>query len=725
MYAEIIIEYPVKSLDKSFTYHIPIEYQKIIKVGMKVKIPFGKKILNGIVTNITKTKPEYNAKNIISIDNPDNYLNEEQLLIGKFLQEQTLCTLITAYQTMLPSALKIKKQTTNYEKYDEFIELISTEKANEYIKNHPRALKQIEAIKMLNDHNLPKKTIDNSIINILLKNNLIKINKIQKYRINVLNKKEQAFKLNEEQQIAYDIVKKQMNKYNVFLLQGVTGSGKTEVYMHLISDVIENGKTAIVLVPEICLTTQTVKRFYDRFGSEVAIFHSGLSNGEKYDEYQKIYRGEVKIVVGTRSSIFVPLKDLGIIIIDEEHSETYKQDSNPRYDAIEVAKFRAKYHNIPLILASATPSLEAKARASKGVYQLLTLKKRSNNMLLPKTSIVDMTNEVSKRNFIFSDELKDKISNCLEKKEQCILLLNRRGFSTYITCGNCGFTYKCPNCDITLTYHKTTNNLRCHYCGFSQKKDDACPKCHENGLNYLGLGTQKLEDELNKLYPDARIIRMDQDTTSKKGSYQKIIDDFADNKYDILLGTQMISKGLDFKNVTLVGVINADTSLNIPDFRANEKTFDLLYQTSGRAGRDKKQGEVIIQTYNPDNEVIKYVENNDYEGFFLYEMGIRHKLKYPPYTFITTINIKSNNYEEASKEAKHIKTFLKDNIDISSIIYGPTPASVFRINNIYNFQIIIKYTHDEKLHDVLKQIDTSYIMNHKVNIEITFNPSHF
>ena len=724
MFAQIIIEYPVKSLDKEFTYIVPSKYRNLIKVGMKVKVPFSQKIVNGIVIDLfDHIKTNYELKEIISIEQ-DLCLNDEQLLIGKFLHEETLCTLITAYQTMLPAPYKITNDR-NYSKYEEFVIIKDEDAVMNYISMHPRAFKQIESLELLLSGKQPKKLFDSNLIKIFKENGLIAIKKKQKYRIDIMDIINKENKLNDEQQIAFDKVKSSINSYNVFLLQGVTGSGKTEVYMHLISEVIKNGKTAIVLVPEICLTTQTVQRFYDRFGSDVAIFHSGLSIGEKHDEYQKILRDEVKIVVGTRSSIFVPLKNLGIIIIDEEHSDTYHQDTNPRYNAIDVAKFRAEYHNIPVILSSATPSLEAKARAFKGVYKLLLLNKRANNLSLPDVSLVNMIEEVKKRNFIFSDLLKEKINDRLAKNEQVILLLNRRGFSTFITCGNCGYTYKCPNCDITLTYHKSTENLRCHYCGYSVKKDELCPKCHEKSLNFLGLGTQKLEDELKKLFPSSRVIRMDQDTTSKKGSYQKIIDAFSNDEYDILLGTQMISKGLDFKNVTLVGIINADTSLNIPDFRANEKTFSLLYQTSGRAGRFNKKGEVIIQTFNPDNETLNFVKNNDYEGFYHYEMNIRHKLKYPPYTFITTINIKSNNYDQASSNANRIKKFIRENIANNSLVYGPTPASVFRVNNIYNFQIIIKYTYDDKLYKVLKQLDENYITNNKVNVEISFNPSHF
>ncbi len=725
MYAKIIIEYPIKTLDKCFTYLVPPDMVNDIKVGQKVLVPFGKGIVFGIVLELTNDTPEFETKTVLRIDNKDIYLNEEQLELGKYLQEKTLCTLITAYQTMLPSALKIKDQRKSYDKYETFYTLNkSSVEVDKYIRENERRAKQVAILNMLLKGDVLKKEVNSSSSKTLEKLGLIKEVKVKKYRLNQANYHlREELKLTKEQEEAYQKV--ELNKFCTYLLQGVTGSGKTEVYMHLISDVIKNKQTAIVLVPEISLTTQTVKRFYDRFGADVAVFHSGLTPGEKYDEYLKIYQGKVKIVVGTRSSIFVPLKNLGIIIIDEEHSDTYRQDANPRYYAKDMALFRAKYHNCPLLLASATPCLESRARADKGVYKLLKLTKRANNMLLPEISLVDMAEELKHGNYLFSKVLKDKIAQRLENNEQTILFLNRRGFSTFITCASCGYTYKCPNCDITLTYHKTSNNLRCHYCGYTVKKDDVCPKCHENSLNYLGVGTQKVEQMLNELYKTARIIRMDQDTTTKKGSYQKIIDDFADNKYDILLGTQMISKGLDFKNVTLVGIINADTSLNLPDFRANEKTFSLLYQTAGRAGRDKKKGEVIIQTFNPDNKVLNLVKENDYDKFYLYEMNIRHKLKYPPYTYICLIVIKGASYDDVAKEAQNIKRYLMPKLDNKTIIYGPTPASVFRVNNIYHFQITIKYTFDDKLSMVLKEIENMYPTNKKIELDITFNPARF
>ena len=594
---------------------------------------------------------------------------------------------------------------------------------DKYINENSRFKGQINLINdLLKEDKVIKSNYSLSSVKTLLNKGIIKEIKERVYRINNNDIKNNTISMNVDQLNVFNSVN--LNKYDTYLLQGVTGSGKTLVYMELISKVISMGKTAIVLVPEICLTTQTVNRFYNRFGDRVAVFHSALSDGEKFDEYQKIYNNEVDVVVGTRSSIFVPLNNLGLIVIDEEHSDTYQQDNTPRYNAIDVAKYRCEYNNIPLILASATPSLESRARATKGLYKLLRLDKRVNNLLMPEINIIDMKKE-NIRNQIFSNTLKDEISKRITNKEQVILLLNRRGFSTFISCKECGYTYKCPNCDITLTYHKTSNNLRCHYCGYCISKDDKCPNCQKDSLSYLGLGTEKVEEELQKIYPEARIIRMDQDTTSKKGSYQKIIDSFENHEYDILLGTQMISKGLDFKDVTLVGVINGDTSLNIPDFRASEKTFQLLYQTAGRSGRFNKQGKVIIQSYNPDNSVYKYLLLNNYDKYYEYEMNIRHVLKYPPYMYLLLIKVSGKEYENLSKEVNELKDLLNKNLSNTSIILGPTPAPIFKMNNIYTFQIIIKYTKDDKLIKTLKFIDDRYVTNNKVNIDFIFNPNHF
>lgn len=722
MYANVIIEYGVKTLNKTFIYKVPDELKEKIKVGMKVYVPFGKSEVFGFVIELQNNNDTgFEAKEIIRIDNEELVLNKELIDVGSYLSSITLCTLITAYQTMLPSSLKIKKQEHNYDKYDEYLILTDKLKAMEYICKYPRRIAQIKAINnILEIGKLNKKEVSNEVVKILEENKIISIEKVSKYRINKDSSEVVKKHLTEDQERVYKSV--DFNKHDTYLLYGVTGSGKTEVYIKWIEKCIDEGKTAIMLVPEIGLTTQIAKRFYEAFGRDVAIFHSSLSEGEKYDEYLKILRGEVHVVVGTRSAVFVPLKNLGIIIIDEEDSSSYKQDNNPRYHARDIAIYRGKYNNIPVVLGSATPTLESKARADKGVYRLLKLPNRVGNAKLPLIHVIDMEPEMKKRNMIFSEFLQNKIGEKLSRKEQIILLLNRRGFSTYITCSNCGYTYKCPSCDITLTYHKSTNNLVCHYCGYHQKKADRCPKCNEESLNYYGLGTEKLEEKLKEMYPYARVVRMDQDTTRNKGMHERIINDFKEYKYDILLGTQMISKGLDFPKVTLVGVINADASLNIPDYRSSEVTYSLLSQVAGRAGRSDKPGEVIIQTFNPDNYVIECVKVNSYDKFYLQEMQFRKNLKYPPYYYLVSIKVIGKDYGKTIENAQKAKKYLDDNLNKETIVLGPTTASVFKFNNEYRMQIIIKYRFDSLLIQTLKELDNIFINNKDNYLEIDFNP---
>ena len=722
MYANVIIEYGVKTLNKTFIYKVPDELKDKIKVGMKVYVPFGKSEVFGFVMELQNNNDTgFEAKEIIRIDNEELVLNKELIDVGSYLSSITLCTLITAYQTMLPSSLKIKKQEHNYDKYDEYLILTDKLKAMEYICKYPRRIAQIKAINnILEIGKLNKKEVSNEVVKILEENKIISIEKVSKYRINKDSSEVVKKHLTEDQERVYKRV--DFNKHDTYLLYGVTGSGKTEVYIKWIEKCIDEGKTTIMLVPEIGLTTQIAKRFYEAFGSDVAIFHSSLSEGEKYDEYLKILRGEVHVVVGTRSAVFVPLKNLGIIIIDEEDSSSYKQDNNPRYHARDIAIYRGKYNNIPVVLGSATPTLESKARADKGVYRLLKLPNRVGNAKLPLIHVIDMEPEMKKRNMIFSEFLQNKIGEKLSRKEQIILLLNRRGFSTYITCSNCGYTYKCPSCDITLTYHKSTNNLVCHYCGYHQKKADRCPKCNEESLNYYGLGTEKLEEKLKEMYPYARVVRMDQDTTRNKGMHERIINDFKEYKYDILLGTQMISKGLDFPKVTLVGVINADASLNIPDYRSSEVTYSLLSQVAGRAGRSDKPGEVIIQTFNPDNYVIECVKVNSYDKFYLQEMQFRKNLKYPPYYYLVSIKVIGKDYGKTIENAQKAKKYLDDNLNKETIVLGPTTASVFKFNNEYRMQIIIKYRFDSLLIQTLKELDNIFINNKDNYLEIDFNP---
>ena len=726
MYAKVLIEYEVKFLDHVFTYIIPHLLRSKLKPGMKVKVPFGKKYINGLVLEINDHyNEEFELKEVYEIVNEEIYFNDELLQLGKYLQNVTLCNLITAYKTMLPTSLKIKHKSINYNKFEKYILLnVSLEEAKKYILKNKKAKRQCDLVEtLILQGELEAKYFSRDVIKILNEKEIIRVKEKQIYRLNENNKIDyKKFDLSEEQSKTLKEIKSKLNEFKIHLIYGVTASGKTEVYFRLIEEILNLGKTALVLVPEITLTSQMIKRFYERFGNCVAVYHSGLSDGERNDEYLKIYRNEVKIVIGTRSAVFTPLNNLGIIIIDEEHSDNFKQDTNPRYNAIDMAKFRARYNKVPLILGSATPQLESMARAKTDVYELHQMKKRINNAKLPSVSLIDMTEEAKKGNNIISEELDREINNKINCNEQIILLLNRRGYSPYIMCNNCGFTYKCKNCDITLTYHKTTNNLRCHYCGYTIFKNDECLECKEKSLSYYGLGTEKLEDYIKTKYPLAKVVRMDVDTTSKKGSHEKILEDFKNHKYDILIGTQMISKGLDFPLVTLVGVINADISLNIPDFRSSERTFSLLDQVAGRAGRGNLAGKVLIQTYNPENYIFNCVLEHDYDKFYTYESSIRKKLSYPPYYFLTSLKIISKSYEEASNEARKVYRFLKENLDNETIILGPTTAAIFKQNNLYRFQIILKYKKDKYLRNSLTSLNNLYKQNRNTHIEIDNNP---
>lgn len=493
--------------------------------------------------------------------------------------------------------------------------------------------------------------------------------------------------------------------HDVFVLHGVTGSGKTEVYLQAIAHVIKADKESIVLVPEISLTPQMVNRFKSRFGSDVAVMHSALSKGERFDEWRKIYRKEVKVVVGARSAIFAPFENLGLIIIDEEHEASYKQEDHPRYHVKDVAIERAKYHSCPVILGSATPSLETFARAQKEVYQLLPMPERSNFSEMPNVEIVDMRDELHAGNrTMFSRKLKETIEDRLAKKEQIVLFLNRRGYSTFVMCRDCGHVIQCPHCDISLTYHRKQNRLKCHYCNYHEAVPTKCPSCESETIRYFGTGTQKIEEALNQLIPEARIIRMDVDTTRRKGSHERLLKQFGQKQADILLGTQMIAKGLDFPDVTLVGVLAADSLLNLPDFRAAERTFQLLTQVSGRAGRHKLVGEVIIQTYTPEHYSIEFAQNYDYQGFFEREMTLRKAFQYPPYYYLTLITVSHSNINKAQEVTRTISQLLHKYLSSETKILGPTPSPIERIKDRYRFQCMVKYKYEPNQRDVLARI---------------------
>ena len=540
----------------------------------------------------------------------------------------------------------------------------------------------------------------------------------------------QPLELNPEQRQARDAVVSAIGSYQPpFLLQGITGSGKTEVYLQIIQGALDKGKTAILLVPEISLTPQMTERFIARFGDKVAILHSGLSNGEKYDEWRKVERGDAQVVVGARSAIFAPLRNLGVIIIDEEHEATYKQDSNPRYHAREVAILRAQYNQAALVLGSATPSLESRARAGKGVYQHLRLTQRANPLAtIPEVQVIDFRDYIGQNETSnFTPPLLEAIQDRLAKKEQVVLMLNRRGYSSFVMCRECGTVDTCPNCDISLTLHMDTKTMNCHYCGFSKDIPQVCPNCKSHSIRYYGTGTQKAYDELAELFPQARILRMDVDTTRKKGSHQALLDQFGRGEADILLGTQMIAKGLDFPNVTLVGVLNADTALNLPDFRSSERTFQLLTQVAGRAGRAEKAGQVLIQSYNPQHYAIRFAKDQDYEGFYAYEMGIRRQLGYPPYYFTIGITLSHKKEEEVVKRAYEVMNILRSGLSETSNILGPTPKPIARTHNLYHYHILIKYRLEDELGPTLNQVLalTQERENSELRLSIDHEPQQF
>ena len=718
MVALVLVEVMSRAVDKTFSYNIPKELIDDVAVGKRVVVPFGRKQVEGFVLEIVDDiTSDYQLKDIISVNN-DIVLTEELLSLGRAVSYSTLAPLISCYQAMLPKALKIKQKKEITKKYETYYKVIDN--------SFKLSDKQAEIVNIIKDKTVSEKE-------------LVNVKKISKARLNLLvEKKVLAKELRESYRLEHNDISEEKNKLTplqekvvkeiidsndtVYLLHGVTGSGKTEVYMTLIEEGIKRGKQSIVLVPEISLTPQTLARFEKRFGKRVAVFHSALSEGEKYDEYRRVARGEVNVIVGTRSAIFAPLKDISYIIMDEEHSDSYKQENSPRYDTKMVALERCRYHKAKLILGSATPTLESYARALKGVYHLVNLKERVGGRNLPKVEFVDMNKAIATAKGHFSLELIKRIEETLRRGEQVILLLNRRGYSSVLSCKNCGYVMKCPNCDISLTYHKTNNMLRCHYCGYATTYPKVCPECKEEALRDLGVGTEKIEEEVKSLFGNSKVLRMDVDTTSKKNAHQKIIESFGKGEANILIGTQMVAKGLDFPNVTLVGVLNTDTSLMIPDFRSSETTFDLLSQVAGRSGR-AKEGLVVFQTYNKDHYAISCASKHDYLTFYKEEMAIRKMMKYPPYYYLVLVKISGKDENSCLKEAVRCEKVLKKYLD-KTILLGPTKAMIFKKMNIYTYQIILKYQYQDNLYEILDKLLNYYATKKIVEVSVTFNPVH-
>lgn len=800
-FASVIVDVPAMQTDRAFDYKIPEEWQELLVPGMRVIVPFGPRKVQGFVIE-TKNHSDFNRlKSITELLDLTPCLTPELLQVGHWLTEKTLCFKISAFQVMLPAAMKAKyekvirlakeqeliklpeslqpyfqntdqvnlkdientisltfiqkqikignleliyrvKQKTN-KKMVKVIKLnVPESKLEQLIEELPaNARKQMDILKFFKFNSKSQillqelleeaKTSDTSVKSLISKGVLIEENK-EIYRDPYQDrdfKKTSSLPLNQEQQNAITPILSSVKHthHDVFLMYGVTGSGKTEVYLQSIEEVLKNGKEAIVLVPEISLTPQMVHRFKGRFGSQVAVLHSGLSTGEKYDEWRKIQRKEVKLVVGARSAIFAPFENLGMIIIDEEHESSYKQEENPRYHARDVAIYRAQLHKCPVVLGSATPTLETFARSQKGVYKLLTLKERVNKRSMPSVDIIDMREELRSGNrTMFSTSLIEKLQDRLSKGEQSVLFLNKRGYSSFVMCRDCGFVIQCQHCDISLTYHRHGQKLKCHYCGHEEHMPTVCPECQSEHIRFFGTGTQKVEEELVKVLPESRIIRMDVDTTGKKGAHEKLLTKFGNKEADILLGTQMIAKGLDFPDVTLVGVLAADTMLNLPDFRASEKTFQLLTQVSGRAGRHELPGEVIIQTYAPEHYSIQLASQYEYDLFYEQEMQLRKNHAYPPYYYIALVTVSHPEITKVVAVTEKVSQFLRRNVSNETRILGPVASPIPRIKDRYRYQCMVKYKREKNLNEIFRKIIEHFqqdITSNDLMITVDLNPS--
>ena len=748
MVAEIILNSNAKELNRVFDYNIPETMVYKAMVGSRVFVQFGnrKQLEEGFIIGI-KESSEFKLKSIEKIVN-ENGLTEEKVELAKWMARRYFCNISECIKLMLPPGTTTKIiENRIKEKNENFVTIIDEEVVESDIEEDKfKSAKQVRILKFLLDNgetNLADLLLftdtTRDAVKALEKKNYITIEKKQVERNPFFHKVERQSKkleFTEEQQNAYNEISDKMdkNKYEEYLIYGVTGSGKTEIYLQLIEKALNNNKTSIMLVPEISLTPQTVDRFIARFGEEnIAVLHSKLSIGERFDQWNKIKSGQAKIVIGARSAIFAPVQNLGIIIIDEEHDSSYKSESTPRYNAKDVARYLCYESNIPLVLGSATPDTGSLYRTIKKQSVLLRLNKRANNAKLPEIEVVDLREELSKKNkSMLSEKLQESIKENLENKKQTILFLNRRGFSTFVMCRDCGYTAKCKNCDITLTYHKSTNKLKCHYCGYETKVITKCPECGSENIRYFGTGTQKLESEINTLFPEAKTIRMDVDTVTKKNSHEKILTDFKENKADILIGTQMVVKGHHFPNVTLVGVIAADGSLNMNDYRANEITFQILTQVAGRAGRGEDAGKVIIQTYNPDNFTIECVKQQNEEMFYNTEMRLRKQLKYPPFCDIIVIGVSSKDEQITMKVAQSLHKYLKDRVEnenIGIMLYKALPAPIDKIKNKYRWRILIKCKFGEDIIDLMnntmeKAQTIKYCKNGDANISIDVNPTN-
>lgn len=708
-YARVIVNISHENLDKVYDYRIPKEWEKDVKIGTQVRIPFGvgNRQIEGFVLGITETT-EYEESKIKCIQSvvTDGMVMESHFIqLAEWIREQYGSTLNDALRVVLPVKKQLKEQKRH------FLQLaVSKEQLSRYMeeceKKHYKArlrlatlLEECETIEQ--SVAIKEYKVSRDAIKVLEKLGILAITDQKVYRNPVASKicEEHTITLTpNQQQIAESVWADYVQGiHGTYLIHGVTGSGKTEVYMDIMERVIKEGRQVILLVPEIALTVSMVERFYARFGDRISVLHSKLSDGERSDQYMRAKNGEIDIMIGPRSALFTPFERLGLIVIDEEHEPGYHSENQPKYHAREVAIERARMCGASVVLGSATPSVESYYKAKQGEYKLFTLSERVGNAALPKVSIVDLREELKQGNrSIFSRHLAEKIQGCLDRKEQILLFINRRGFAGFVSCRACGTVMKCPHCEVSLTQHNN-GKMICHYCGYEQPVVHACPKCHSKYIAAFGIGTQKVEEYVQKQFPQARVLRMDGDTTSHKGDYERILQRFANGEADILIGTQMIAKGHDFANVTLVGAVAADLSLNVNDFRSAERTYQLLSQAGGRAGRRGQESEFVIQTYDPQHYCIEAVKEQNYEDFYKKEIAYRNLLAYPPMGHLLGVLLLAKDREQICMAAKLLGGAAKEVLEPDMTLIGPTNATIWKMNDSYRKVMYVKAKGREQL----------------------------
>lgn len=727
---EVLIEYNNRSLDRPFSYYY--NGDKPLDVGYRVLINFNKKEIVGYVNktyeyadSISSLEENmgFKIEPIIDVIDKEPLLKPDLIALSERISEYYIAPKISVLQSMLPPSLSPRRSSLKAPKiaYDQYIVVTNNDETG--LTN-----KQIELLRLLSSESkvLKKDIKQKAVLDNLLLKERIKIVKEEKNRLKIKDFSYQVPpSLTDEQNKVIDEFNHSSDR--IFLLEGVTGSGKTEIYLRLSEQVLQEGKSVLMLVPEISLTPMMVEYFMRRFSNKVAVLHSELTPAEKYDEYRKIAQGKSMVVVGARSAIFAPLDNIGLIVLDEEHTESYKQDVAPFYHAREVAIMRSEMHQCKVLLSSATPSLESRARAQKGVYHLLRLTKRINNQQLPTTTVINLCSykNLDRESSIFSLRLREEINHVLERKEQAILLINRRGYSSSVSCRECGHIFRCPTCNIPLTYHRTDNMLKCHYCDYVINYPDACEECGGHHLMKTGFGTERIEDECRRLFPSARVLRLDSDYAKIREKIPQTVEKFRNYEADILVGTQMIAKGHDFPLVTLVGVVLADIGLSMPTFRSSERAFQLLTQAIGRSGRKDKKGQAIIQTYIPDHYAITMAARQNYEMFYEKEMKIRKAVSYPPYTYLVSILVKGKNEENVINGVYDVIDFLNDSLLDEAVVLGPTtPYVPYEGDNVVR-NILIKYRKKDVVLPVLRKLNEIFKQKNQFQISINIDPYNF